>query len=236
MFPHVQDGPMVTGFPYCPDRKIQGLLRAHSAATGVQFESCLDVGCGRTRADTWFATTDLATGPRRYVGLELDPEIRAELLARGVDARDPGAPDVRDLRADLCTALEVIEHIDAVDTPAFLRTYLGKTNRLFALTTPNCEYWDGRKPAPGQERLRWIPDHFLDLTTLTHGDDSAHSHKQAFTPASLAAALAEALPDPSWRFTVYRGWPWTLTDQTAPRSYVLYYKLFALAWPTRPGS
>lgn len=211
-------------------RDVLPLVRKHCAKNAVELSSVLDIGCGRTRLDGWVAKAPSIAPPKRYIGLEIDDEIRAELVAEGLDVRHPFTPEGKSCDGDLGVALEIIEHLEPEDTVPFLSEYLARTRKLFVLSTPNCEYWKGRRGAAGHELLHFLPDHYTDQLLPR---SSPHSHKQAFTPAMLAKAMQDSLPSSRWRFRVYRAWPWTITDHTRPISYSIYYKLFALAWPKR---
>jgi hypothetical protein len=209
------------------ERSVLPMLREHCRQSKLQLESCLDIGCGSTRFDQWVAVAPEISEPRRYVGLEIDDKIRTRLLAEGLDVRHPFTDEGTAADGDLGVALEIIEHLTEEETLPFLREYLARTRKLFVLSTPNCEYWSGPRGSEGYEHLHYMPDHFLDLHAAP---SSPHSHKQAFTPQMLSDVMAGSLPDPSWRYRVYRAWPWSLTDLTRPVTYKLYYKLFALAW------
>ncbi|WP_157069686.1 hypothetical protein [Sandaracinus amylolyticus] len=207
---------------------MHALVRDHCVAHELRFDSCLDIGCGRTRLDKWVGKSELFDAPRRYVGLELDDAIRSALIAEDVDVRHPFSPEGKSAEGDIGVALEIVEHLEAADTIPFLSEYLRRTHKLFVLSTPNCEYWTGRRAAVGYEHLRFLPDHYPDQLASR---SSPHSHKQAFTPETLADAIASSLPGSHWRYRVYRAWPWTITDMTRPVTYPLYFKLFALVWP-----
>ena len=204
-------------------RVLQGFSRTHD----LRYSSCLDIGCGRSRYDRWFERFDRAVAPHRYIGLETDPEIIEELRAQGVDVRhandEPG-----ECRSELTLCIEVIEHVLPAETPAFLDFVAANTETAMMLTTPNFEYWEGKKPKPEYRECRWIPDH---LPTFNPAG-GPHHHKQAMTPENLSAYLAVAFPEPEWNFEVFRAWPWRLEDITTGESFLLYFKLFAIAWRT----
>lgn len=223
--------------PESHHRSIHPLIKSFSIETDVLFASCLDVGCGRSRYDRWFEKFDRTREPRRYVGAETDPDIIDELRAAGVEALTP--TQIGTDTFDLSLAIEVIEHLTPDETPPFLDFIEARTSTLFALTTPNIEYWrmggtgrDNRnvasfKPIAGYEPLRWIPDH-----TYTYDPASAdgHVHKQLFSPETLKATLQESFVEDEWDVEVFKAWPWRIADLTRPEhAFVVFFKLFALA-------
>ena len=208
------------------ERRIHGVLRDFARDRDLWFDSCLDVGCGRSRYDQWFARFERSREGGRYTGVESDRLIIEELTAEGVDVRD--ADDPGDCVSDLSLCVEVIEHLLPDETPDFLRFVAQNTRKLMALTTPNFEYWNGVRPIPEYRECRWIPDHLPTFDPR----GGPHHHKQAMTPANLHAYLVEAFPPPDWEVTVLRAWPWRLHDEVTDRAFHLYFKLFALAWNT----
>ncbi len=207
------------------ERRIHKVVNEFSRARKLTFESCLDVGCGRSRHDRWFERFPARRPPGRYIGLETDPKIIDELQREGVDARhaidDPGECD-----SDLVLCVEVIEHLLPEETPDFLSFVAENTTKLLALTTPNFEYWNGLRQKPEYRECRWIPDHFPFFNPA----GGPHAHKQAMTPHHLHAYFTHAFPAPEWEFRVFRAWPWRLEDQVTHQAFVLYFKLFGLAW------
>lgn len=209
------------------ERQIHNVVSEFSRARELTFESCLDVGCGRSRYDRWFERMPARLPPGRYIGLETDPKIIDELQREGVDARhaldDPGKCD-----SDLVLCVEVIEHLLADETPDFLNFVAQNTIKLMALTTPNFEYWHDLRQKPEYRECRWVPDHF-SYFNLSGGP---HAHKQAMTPQNLCAYFTQAFPAPEWEFRVFRAWPWRLEDQVTDEVFNLYFKLFGLVWRT----
>jgi hypothetical protein len=206
-------------------KAIHPLLRDFSTAHNVTYESCLDIGCGRSRYDTWFGRFGSARAPHRYIGLDSDPVIIEELRADGVDARDP-FDDPGECASELTLCIEVVEHIRPEDTPDFFAFARDNTEKVLALTTPNFEYWDGIRAKPEYRECRWIPDHL----PFFRPDGGPHDHKQAMTPANLTAYFEQVFPADEWGFEVYRAWPWHLEDLATGNSFDLHFKLFALAW------
>jgi len=207
----------MTSIKVSSDRSVLPLIRAHQRKYPMRWDSIVDVGCGLSRFDRWPATepTFFTLSPS-YVGLDTSPERRATLTRAGVTALHPYSPEGAAARGDLVAALEVIEHVSAKSTAAFLAECFARAKRLLVLSTPNYEYWLPHVDTP---QLRFIPDHAL-----------APNHLQTFSPESLAAVIAAALP-PGWHFELYRAWPWHLTDQTRNKTFEVYYKLHVIAWP-----
>lgn len=212
------------------ERTIHASVRDLAREQDIWLDSCLDIGCGRSRYDRWFERFERNPGPGHYIGLETDPLIIDELQADGVDVRHaldgPG-----DCASDLTLALEVIEHILPDDTPDFMKFIAENTRKLLALTTPNFEYWNGTIPRPEYRECRWIPDH-MPTFKPTGGP---HHHKQAMTPENLQGYLSAAFPAREWDTRVFRAWPWRLEDQVTGEAWELYFKLFAVAW-RRPSA
>lgn len=213
---------------FLAERRIHPLLAAFARERDVFFDSCLDVGCGRSRYDQWFERFDRSREGSRYIGLETDPQIISELVGAGVDVRNalegPG-----ECRSDLVLCIEVIEHLTPAETPAFMEFVAANTQKVMALTTPNFEYWDNLRQRPEYRECRWIPDHFPFFKI----DGGPHHHKQAMTPQTLKAYLDAAFPAREWETRVYRAWPWRLEDQVTGEAFEMCFKLFALAWNRR---
>lgn len=209
------------------ERQIHGVINKFSQDRGLTFESCLDVGCGRSRYDRWFERLAARRSPGRYIGLDTDPQIIDELRGEGVDARHalrgPGRCD-----SDLVLCVEVVEHLLPEETPEFFNFVAENTTKLVALTTPNFEYWNGLRQKPEYRECRWVPDHFLFFDPA----GGPHDHKQAMTPHNLSAYFTQAFPAPDWDFRVFRAWPWRLEDLVTNEVFTLYFKLFGLAWRT----
>lgn len=206
------------------ERTIHALVRDVAREHDIWFDSCLDIGCGRSRYDKWFERFERNTRMGHYIGLESDPLIMEELQADGVDVRHaPG--EHGDYGSDLTLALEVIEHILPDDTPEFMQFIAENTRKCLVLTTPNFEYWNGDKPRPEYRECRWIPDHM----PIFKPAGGPHHHKQAMTPENLREYLGEAFSAPEWETRVFRAWPWRLEDQVTGQAFELYFKLFAVA-------
>ena len=207
------------------ERQMHAVLRDLARTEDLWFDSCLDVGCGRTRYDRWFERFERNTAPARYVGLETDGEIIDQLVAEGVDVRHAiDAPG--DCRSDLTLCIEVVEHVLPEDTPAFFEFVAANTEKAMMLTTPNFEYWNGTRALPDYRECRWIPDHLPSFDPR----GGPHHHKQAMTPESVRDYLTAAFRPPEWEVRVYRAWPWRLEDEVSRRSFQLYFKIFATAW------
>jgi 2-polyprenyl-3-methyl-5-hydroxy-6-metoxy-1,4-benzoquinol methylase len=207
------------------ERSAQRLIRDVAREHGLEFASCLDIGCGRAKWQQWFEGFAHARKPHTYIGLETDAEMVAEARARGVDVRDPTG-DAGECASDLTLCIEVIEHVLPEESAAFFRFAAANTRKALLLTTPNFEYFDGRRQKPEYAECRWIPDH-LPFFNPAGGP---HSHKQAMTPDNLTGYLADAFDGDMWDFRVYRAWPWRLHDLTIDATFELYFKLFAIAW------
>jgi hypothetical protein len=205
-------------------RNIKPMLRDRATELGIEFESCLDVGCGRSRHDRWFQKFSPSGGSMSYIGLETDPVIVSELLAEGVDVRNPDEAPVTDCESDLTLCIEVVEHLTPQETPGFMEFVAANTRKMMVLTTPNFEYWPGLRPGPDLRELRFVPDHFKGFNPR----GGPHAHKQEMTPQSLSRYLADAFPDDEWDVDVYRAWPWRLEDLSVGRTFEVYFKLFAM--------
>jgi len=213
-------------FALATKRGIFPLLRDFAIDNGLVFDSCLDIGCGRSRHDRWFSKFRQSADSATYVGIDTDQQIVDELRAEGVDARNPEVDDTSGLTADLTLCIEVVEHLKPEEMNGFLEFARDSTRTLIGFTTPNFEYWDGVRAKQEYRECRWIPDHFPFFDP--HG--GPHEHKQRMTPAGLQRSLAEAFPADEWGTQVMRAWPWTLHDETTDASFVLAFKIFALAW------
>lgn len=209
------------------NRTVIDLIRALADREQLRFASCLDIGCGRSRYDRWFNNFPYATGPRRYIGLDTDPAIVQELNDEGVDARNPAA-DAGECRSDLVLCIEVLEHVSADNAIAFLEFAKRQTGKVLALTTPDFEYWEGRKQRPEYKECRWIPDHLPSFNPQNSGDP--HVHRHAVTPTLVREYFARVFDADEWRYRVYRAWPWLLRDLSIGVDFTFYFKVFALAW------
>lgn len=213
--------------PVLHDRNIARLARDLSRDLDLFHASCLDIGCGRSRYDQWYARSERAVSPREYLGVDADPAVLAELREAGVSVCEPGVVDERPF--DLVLALEILEHLDRDAVDEFLDFVRDHTGQLAIFTTPNGEYWDTGRWSPHAlaAGCRWLPDH------ITHFDPTStdpHVHKHLFSPDELREALVRAFPPPSWAVAVYRAWPWRIEDLANDTSYTLSFKIFAAAW------
>lgn len=214
------------------DRKIHRPLRDLAIALDIGFSSMLDVGCGRARADMWFARSEISEAPRRYVGLEVDEDIARYLEGQGVEVRSPEELHDDDV-FDLTFSAEILEHLKPEETRGFLESVEVRTAKVAAFTTPNFEYWDRLNPRSGMEELRWVPDHF---SFFDEDSTDPHVHKQGFEPQSLYDALAEVFVPDVWHISVHRAWPWRLFDSSVGTEFDVAFKLFAFAWKRDLGS
>lgn len=201
--------------------KIQGLIAEIAEENRIKFESCLDVGCGLKPAITWFRS--LAGANAVHTCTESDPEMVGTLLQRGVDVVDPFNTD-RDLTRDLVLAKEVAEHITREDSPDFFRFCAKNSRKMFAMTTPNFEYWLRKKP--NDKEMKFMPSHMLHFDPASK---NPHNHKQIMTPQSVHNYLTNAF-DRSWEIRVYRAWPWKIRDIARGKEWNLHFKIFAMAW------
>jgi hypothetical protein len=213
-------------FPLARTRRIFPLIRDFAIHNRFTYESCIDIGCGRSRHDRWFSKFPQSSSTATYVALDTDQKIIDELRADGVDARNPEADDTAGLMSDLTLCVEVVEHLLPRDMHGFLEYARDSTRALIAFTTPNFEYWNGVRAKPEYKECRWIPDHF----PFFNPQGGPHEHKQRMTPTGFSESLANALPEADWAFQVMRAWPWTLRDETTEAEFVLAFKIFALAW------
>jgi hypothetical protein len=207
-------------------KQMYPLVRDVAALKGFEFESCLDIGCGRNPVHAWFEKQEYSSKPSQFAGIDSDPEIVSEMKAKGIDIFHPGEyPE--DRRADLVIAKEVLEHIAPEDTSDFLSFCAKKTRKCFAMTTPNFEYWPKRRTAAPNEWCRWIPDH---LIYLKPGSSNPHDHQQEMTVDLVNELLVAHFPAPEWNVHVVRAWPWTIVDNVTGNSLIYYFKIFAVAW------
>ena len=101
-----------------------------------------------------------------------------------------------------------------------------RTTKLFALTTPNFEYWRNRRALPAYKDCRWIPDHLLYFNPESA---NPHVHKQEMTEEILDRYLRESEFGEGWKFGIYRAWPWSLHDEARGKTFKMYFKLFVVA-------
>ena len=97
---------------------------------------------------------------------------------------------------------------------------------MFAMTTPNFEYWDRFRAIDDYQKCRWIPDHARDFKP---GSPNPHAHQQEMTPSNLHGYMTEVFPANEWAVSVFRAWPWEISDLARGRSFKMFFKLFALA-------
>lgn len=213
----------VQDFPVYGADRVEPLVVDWLRASGAGLESCLDVGCGRNPVNGWFCKV-AASPDARFVAADSDPDILAELAGRGLESIDPLATDPAP-RCDLVVAKEVIEHLRPEDTSDFLAFCARSTIKVFALTTPNFEYWPKLRAA--DRELRFVPDHFPAFNPRS---SNPHMHKQEMTPAGLQRDLEVAFPSPAWDVRVFRAWPWTLRDEARGRDFPVTFKIFALCF------
>lgn len=210
---------------YFQGNSITSVIDRIAQANGLRFSSILDVGSSDRPVVEWFRKYKRSKEPRRYTALEID-HVKVEVL------RSRNLEVVTDFEAvergayDLTLAKEVIEHIKPEDTVDFLKGCESSTASLFALTTPNFEYWRRFRALSDYQECRWIPDHAIDLKP---GSANPHHHQQEMTPSVLATYMCEAFSIARWDITIYRAWPWEIRDVSRDRTFSLYFKLFATA-------
>jgi hypothetical protein len=201
--------------------KINGLIERVAASNNIGLQSCLDVGCGRAPVTGWFQSIAGKDAP--HTGVETDPQIIRVLQERGFDVVNPFTTD-RDLSRDLVIAKEVAEHIQKKDAASFFEFCAKNTRKMFAMTTPNFEYWERLKP--NDKEMRFMPSHMLHFDP---DSEDPHVHKQIMTPVSVQKALRRAF-GAGWKIKVYRAWPWRLTDVARSKEWDVYFKIFAIAY------
>lgn len=203
------------------DYTIESYLNTFIRKRGQPLSSCLEIGCGRDPVVDWFCS--LTNQPRdSYTAVDTDAEIVSELRKKSINAI--GYDEVKmDQKADLVIAKEVIEHNTVEQTKEFLSFCKAKTGQMFALTTPNFEYWPGLKPS--DRHLRFTPDHFR---IFSPDRKNPHYHKQEMTPESLNLQLLRTFHEKYWEIRVIRAWPWVLTDCARVATWEIYFKIFAL--------
>ncbi|MCU0542125.1 MAG: hypothetical protein MUE44_08015 [Oscillatoriaceae cyanobacterium Prado104] len=205
--------------------RIEPLISTIAKQTNFKLASCLDVGCGSRPMKSWFEKFSAADRPT-YIGAETDEEILAYLAKQGVEAVNPFTTK-RDLASDFVLAMEVIEHIKPADSASFFEFCARNTKKMFALTTPNFEYWQNLKATGDTTGCRWVPDHFKDFRP---NSTNSHHHKQEMTPELVLSYLSVAFPKPNWEYRVFRAWPWSISDLAQDKNWTLYFKIFAFAW------
>jgi len=207
------------------DRNIFPLLERGLLERKISLNSCLDVGCGMNPLDEWFRK-NAASADAPYHAIDAHPAVREGLAQRGINAMTPW--DVpADFKSDLVIAAEVIEHVPQNEIAAFVTSLEKWTGKVLALTCPNFEDFDASKKLARNKEIRFVPDH---LTGFNSNSTDPSFHKTETTPGLLLSALQQGFPAPEWNVTVYKAWPWLLSDIPAGRSYLIYFKLFALAW------
>ena len=189
----------------------------------IKFCSMLDVGSGLRTSEKWFRNAQFSTSPKDYCAAETDPEMVKVLQARQIQTIDPMKEDKR---SDLVVALEVLEHLLPEDSPDFLKFCERNTQKVFAITVPNFEYWATLKADGEMKECRWVPDHFKDFKPTSN---NPHHHKQEMTPTILDDYFRSVFDTARWEYRIYRAWPWRLTDISRDREFFLYFKLFAIA-------
>jgi hypothetical protein len=201
------------------------LVEEIAAKRSLTLESCLDIGSGARPKHDWFGK--VARNPAaRFRALEVDAKLRQRLGEMGV-ACEPAFDAIADRAYDLSIATEVLEHVRAADSVGFLKQIARVTNVLFAMTTPNFEYWGDRLRAkPEHKNIRWIPDHFLGYDPKS---DSPHCHKQMLDPELVLKYLRRAFGERDWELIVLRAWPWEVKDLARGSEAIFYFKIFAVA-------
>lgn len=206
------------------DAKILPLVSNSAAERAMTFASLLDVGASDRPLVDWFLKFRHAIEPHKYTAVEVDPTMVERLKVRQLDVSSSIPTDTEGY--DLTLACEVIEHIKAEQSVDFLTKCAKATRKMFALTTPNFEYWDNFRQRDEVKECRWLPDH---VRTYKPGSKDPHAHQQEMTPSNLSSYMQEAFPADAWDVTVYRAWPWSIKDVAREREYLLYFKLFATA-------
>ena len=183
----------------CHYDRIESVIVEVSRSLQYSLNSCIDIGCGLRPANDWFAK--ISNPGSKFVGVDTDEKIIGELRSRGIDAVSSLNFD-RTLVADLVLAKEVIEHLRPTETESFLESCKRSTVKLFALTTPNFEYWRSQRAI--DKGLRWVPDHFKDFRP---GSSNPHHHKQEMTPELVAERMRKTFGSDEWSWSVLRTWP-----------------------------
>lgn len=188
--------------------------------------SCLDVGSGARPKHEWFNKAFGRTDGVRFAALEADEKLRKQLSKINVSSVESFS-SISDRSYDLAIALEVVEHLRPENSIDFLRQIARVTNRIFAMTVPNFEYWNERfRAKPEFKDIRWIPDHFV---AWDPNSDNPHKHKQMTTPNSIRQYLRDSFPAEHWNCEVIRAWPWELKDRARGFRTTYYFKVFAVA-------
>lgn len=189
-------------------------------------QSCLDIGSGARPKHEWFRKAFEKKEGVRFAALEADEKLRKQLSKINVSSEESFS-SIPERSYDLSIALEVIEHLRPESSIDFLRQIERVTNKIFAMTVPNFEYWNERfRAKPAFKDIRWIPDHFV---AWDPDSDNPHKHKQMTTPNSIRRYLGDSFPAEHWHCEVIRAWPWELKDLARGFRTRYYFKVFAVA-------
>lgn len=210
------------------DRNVLGWIETLSRDAGFTFDSCLDVGCGLNPLVDWFRKAGVASPGAAYYATDAHDEVKAKLAERGVSALKPEELP-SGFQADLVIAAEVLEHVTPTEVTHFLEDLRARTRKMLAITCPNFEYFNVERRMANDPELRFVPDHLKDFASRSA---DPYMHKFATTPAIVGSALSKVFVAPDWRLRVFRAWPWVLTDIPAKRTFLLHFKVFALALRT----
>ena len=207
------------------DRNIFPLLERGLQERKIELNSCLDVGCGMNPLDEWFRK-NAASAQAQYYAIDAHPAVKEGLAQKGITVMTPW--DVpANFSSDLVIAAEVIEHVPKDDIAKFVSSLNQWTGKVLALTCPNFADFDVNRKLAKNKELRFVPDHLVDFNAQS---TDPSFHKTETTPGMLLDALQKGFPAPEWSVTVYKAWPWLLADIPAGKSYLIYFKLFALVW------
>ena len=207
------------------DRNIFQLLERGLRERNIKLGSCLDVGCGMNPVDEWFRK-HAGSPDAPYTAMDAHPSVKEGLKSRGIQVITPWDMPVN-FQSDLVLAAEVIEHVKREDIPTFVSSLNKWTGKVLALTCPNFADFDVNSKLAKNKELRFVPDH---LPGFDAQSNDPSFHKTDTAPGMLLEYLQKGFPTPEWTVTVYKAWPWLLSDIPAGRSFLVYFKLFALIW------
>ena len=203
--------------------RIEPLIAECAENNNQRYKSCLDVGSGKRHMNRWFQKFTFSAEPKRFAAVEIDPEIIGWLEENNIEVKMPD--DLNSREFDLTLAKEVLEHLSPEDTIPFLNVCESATNKVFALTTPNFEYWSNRKPIEKWKELKFIPQH---LIYYKPNSSNPHDHRQEMSVPILTDYFERSNFKHEWNIDIFRAWPMEITDKVRGDIFRIYYKIMAI--------